>query len=125
MAAGGSPATEQGHLKSERRHENGTRRSGGRRCRSWRHDGLGADAVGPQAVPAASPAKSPAEPLVRKALAAELAGDDAARATFLADALKTDPACREARWQSGYISIEGKWLSPSAVVQRYSTPIVT
>jgi hypothetical protein len=63
---------------------------------------------------------STAERLVREALAAELAGDNARRAELLAQALEADPNCRAARWQSGYVNLEGKWLTPSEAAQKFS-----
>jgi hypothetical protein len=55
---------------------------------------------------------------VRQALAAELAGDDARRDELLADALKQDPNCRPARWQSGYISLDEHWLTLEQAEQK-------
>ncbi|HEY2147707.1 MAG TPA: hypothetical protein VGH32_07200, partial [Pirellulales bacterium] len=62
--------------------------------------------AGPQ-----SSALSAADRSVQDALAAELKGDDARRDELLAQALKEDPNCRAARWQSGYVKIDGKWLT--------------
>ncbi|HEV3417212.1 MAG TPA: polymorphic toxin-type HINT domain-containing protein [Pirellulales bacterium] len=67
------------------------------------------------------PLISPAERLVREALAAELAGDDAARDTLLVEALQEDPECRAARWQSGYSTVDGKWLTPEEVAKKYAS----
>ncbi|HKD37100.1 MAG TPA: hypothetical protein VKB78_09875, partial [Pirellulales bacterium] len=62
-----------------------------------------------------------AEHYVREAMAAEVAGADVKRNELLRQALAADPNCREARWQLGYVSIDGKWLSPEEADRRYST----
>lgn len=66
---------------------------------------------------------SPAERLVREALLAELAGDNARRNDLLAQALKADSNCRAARWQSGYVNIGGKWMSTTEAAQRFSADL--
>ena len=58
---------------------------------------------------------------VREAMAAELAGDDARRNELLAYALSVDPNCRAARWQLGFVTIDGKWLTLEETAHRYST----
>jgi hypothetical protein len=67
------------------------------------------------------PRLSPAERLVREALASELAGDNARRDDLLSQALKSDSNCQPARWQSGYVSLEGNWTSADDAQQRFST----
>jgi hypothetical protein len=67
------------------------------------------------------PRLSPAERLVREALAAELAGDNARRDDLLSQALKSNPDCRPARWQSGHVSLDGNWTSADDAQQRFST----
>ena len=72
--------------------------------------------------PTADPPRlSAAERLVRDALAAELAGDNARRDELLSQALNEDPNCHSARWQSGYVSLEGKWASADDAQRRFST----
>jgi hypothetical protein len=66
------------------------------------------------------PRLSAADRLVRQALAAELAGDNARRDKLLSEALKEDPNCRSARWQSGFISSDGKWQMPDEAQQQFS-----
>ncbi len=73
----------------------------------------------PQKTPE-SPRLSAAERLVRQALAAELAGDHARCNELLAEALKADPDCPSARWQSGFISLDGKWQTPDDAQQQFS-----
>jgi hypothetical protein len=82
---------------------------------------------GPATRGADTPQKTPEPPrlsaadcLVREALAAELAGDDARRNELLCQALNEDPNCPSARWQSGFISFDGKWQTPADAQQRYS-----
>jgi hypothetical protein len=58
---------------------------------------------------------------VREALAAELAGDDARREALLAKTLHDDPNCRAARWQTGFVLLDGKWLTPQEAAAKYST----
>jgi hypothetical protein len=75
--------------------------------------------------PAAQPArppeqkpKSPAHELVGNALFGELAGDNEVRDAYLRDALKRDPASTAARWHSGQVSVDGRWLSIDDAVER-------
>lgn len=63
---------------------------------------------------------SAAEQLVRDALAAELAGNDSRRTELLNQALAADPNCRPARWQLGYVQIDGKWLTLEDADKRYT-----
>jgi hypothetical protein len=64
---------------------------------------------------------SPADRLVHEALAAELAGDNARRNELLAQALKEDLNCRAARWQSGYVNLDGKWLTTAEAAQKFAS----
>jgi hypothetical protein len=87
---------------------------------------FGLAAWGTDATPAAKSARdsssaSTANRYVRQALAAELAGDDARRNELLKQALAADPNCRAARWQLGYVSLDGKWLSPQEADRKYSS----
>lgn len=61
-----------------------------------------------------------ADRLVREALAAELAGDNGRRDELLAKALREDPDCRAARWHSGFVSLDGKWLTVADAVDKFS-----
>ena len=63
---------------------------------------------------------STAERLVREALVAELAGDNVRRAELLAQALKADPNCRAARWQAGYVNLDGKWLNSYEAAKKFA-----
>ncbi len=74
----------------------------------------------PRTPTSAPPRLSVAERLVREALTAELAGDDARRNELLSQALNEDPNCRPARWQSGCVSVDGKWLTPEDAERRFS-----
>ncbi len=75
----------------------------------------------PQNPSADDPAKvSPAERLTREALAAELAGDNARRNELLGQALKEDPNCRPARWHSGFVTIDGTWLSIADAANKFA-----
>jgi hypothetical protein len=58
---------------------------------------------------------------VREALAAELAGDEASRDELLAQGLSADPDCHSARWQSGYVSIDGKWMTTDETAAKFSS----
>src|SRR5947209_461869 len=64
---------------------------------------------------------SAADHYVREALAAEIAGDNARRNELLNQALAADPNCRAARWQLGYVSFDGKWLTPQEADRKYSS----
>ena len=86
----------------------------------------GLAAWGTDATPAAKSAHdssdaSAADHYVRQALAAEVAGDDARRNELLNQALAADPNCRAARWQLGYVSFDGKWLTPQEADRKYSS----
>ena len=61
-----------------------------------------------------------ADAQVREALAAELAGDDAGREALLAKTLHDEPDCRAARWQSGFVLLDGKWLTPQEAARKYA-----
>jgi hypothetical protein len=61
---------------------------------------------------------SPAERLVREALAAEIAGDNARRTSLLAEALRHNPDCHSARWQSGYVELSNRWFTPDEVAAK-------
>jgi hypothetical protein len=63
---------------------------------------------------------SPADHYVREALAAELDGDEARRDELLAQSLLADPNCRSARWQSGNVSVEGKWMTTDDAAAKFS-----
>ena len=67
------------------------------------------------------PHLSPADRLVHEALSAELAGDNARRDELLAEALKQDPNCCPARWQSGSVSLDDHWLTPEQAGQRFAS----
>jgi hypothetical protein len=67
------------------------------------------------------PNRPPAERLVREALDAELAADNAGRNSLLAEALKQNPNCRPARWQAGYIEIDKRWLTPEQAAAKAAT----
>src|SRR5260221_9951948 len=82
---------------------------------AWR-----ANAAPAQKANGVSPPISSAERLVREALVAELAGDNARRAESLAQALEADPNCRVARWQSGYVNLEGKWLNSYEAAKKFA-----
>ena len=58
---------------------------------------------------------------MREALTAELSGDNARRDELLAQALKEDPNCRPARWQSGFVSLDDHWLTPEQASQKFSS----
>ena len=75
----------------------------------------------PQKSTAAMPRLSAAEHLVRQALAAELAGDNARRDELLAEALQEDPNCRPARWQLGYVFLDDHWLTSEQAEQKLSS----
>jgi len=64
---------------------------------------------------------SAADHYVREALSAEIAGDDARRNELLNQAIAADPNCRAARWQLGYVSFDGKWLTPEEADRKYSS----
>ncbi len=93
----------------------------------WANPGLVGMALGagPAEKPAEKSGKSPpvtsAERDVRAALAAELKGDNAGRDALLAQALLEDPNYSPARWQSGYVRIDGKWLSAADAEAKYKT----
>jgi len=57
--------------------------------------------------------------LVRDALQAEVDGDSARRAAWLEEALRVDPECESARWQSGFVRIDGQWLSLDAAASKF------
>jgi Pretoxin HINT domain len=84
----------------------------------------GADATPAPTLKAATPRDSkiasPGDHYVHEALAAELAGDEAGRDELLAQALLADPNCRSARWQSGYASVGGKWLTTDEAAAKFS-----
>ncbi len=56
--------------------------------------------------------------LVRAALESELGGPSEVRSELLKQALARDPDYAPARWQSGFVRWDGKWLSPSEVASR-------
>jgi hypothetical protein len=60
---------------------------------------------------------TPAE-LVKAALQTELDGPSTLRTTLLSDALERDPNFAPARWQSGFIRIDGDWVKIDDVPQR-------
>src|ERR1700730_13559464 len=64
---------------------------------------------------------STAERNVHDALAAELTGDNARRAELLSQALDDDPNCKAARWQAGFVKLDGTWLTPQDAEQKYSS----
>jgi hypothetical protein len=64
---------------------------------------------------------STAERDVRDALAAELAGDNDRRAELLSQALNQDPNCKSARWQAGFVKLDGTWLTPQDAEHKYSS----
>ena len=73
--------------------------------------GRAAEAKSPEAARLTSPGAAEAARLVREALQAEVAGEAAARELALAGAIRTDPANKEARWQSGQLEVGGRWQS--------------
>jgi hypothetical protein len=56
--------------------------------------------------------------LVRGALESELLGPSEVRSELLKQALARDPDYAPARWQSGFVRWDGKWLTPSEVASR-------
>ncbi len=60
---------------------------------------------------------TPAE-LVKAALQTELDGPSTLRATLLSDALERDPNFAPARWQSGFVRLDGDWVKIDDVPQR-------
>ncbi len=64
---------------------------------------------------------STSERNVRDAFAAELAGDNARRAEALSQALDQDPNCKSARWQAGFVKLDGAWLTPQDAGEKYSS----
>jgi hypothetical protein len=58
--------------------------------------------------------------LVQEALAAELKGDNDRRDELLAQALTEDPNCRAARWQSGYVEVDGKWITVAEAAEKFA-----
>jgi hypothetical protein len=69
-------------------------------------------------LPDPSPATPTAAGLVEQALRSELAGDGDQRAVLLKQALELDPNYAPARWQSGYVKVDGSWLSLDEAAQR-------
>jgi hypothetical protein len=58
---------------------------------------------------------------VHDALAAELTGDNARRAELLSQALEDDPNCKTARWQAGFVKLDGAWITPQDAEQKFSS----
>jgi len=69
-------------------------------------------------LPDPSPATPTAAQLVEQALRSELAGDGDQRAVLLKQALELDPNYAPARWHSGYVKVDGSWLSLDEAAQR-------
>jgi hypothetical protein len=61
-----------------------------------------------------------AEDLVQAALGADAEGNTHERARLLDEALKRDPNCALARWQSGYIQVGGKWLAIDDAAKQFA-----
>ena len=68
----------------------------------------------------APPASAPlsAEALLRQAVASDTAGCDAQRDALLHAALLGDPDCSLARWQSGALCWNGRWIDADEAVDR-------
>jgi len=78
-------------------------------------------AIAETAEPEVDPSQSKqavADLLVRRAVEAELAGDNAQRRDLLALAVFEQPDHQQARWQSGKMKFDGAWRSPEAVSER-------
>jgi len=56
--------------------------------------------------------------LVRAALLAAAANDSQRRDELLSQALRKDPDCPPARWHSGYVRLDGQWLSTDDAQRR-------
>src|SRR5690349_7261073 len=69
-------------------------------------------------LPEPSPATPTAAALVEQALESELAGDALQRTTLLKQALELDPNYAPARWHSGYVKVDGQWLSLDEAARR-------
>ena len=54
---------------------------------------------------------SKADRLVEQVLEAELQGDNAKRKELLDEALRCSPQCEAARWQTGQVRVERKWMT--------------
>lgn len=54
---------------------------------------------------------SKADHLVEQALEAELQGDNDKRQALLEEALRCSPLCEAARWQSGQVRVDRKWMA--------------
>jgi len=85
-----------------------------------------AEAPAPRSEPGASPAQQSSteatpEELVRSALAAEAAGDNARRESLLREALKKAPDFAPARWHLGYVRSGKEWLTWEEVARRAAT----
>ena len=69
-------------------------------------------------LPDPSPATPSAAKLVEQALESELAGDGHQRAVLLKQALELDPNYAPARWHSGFVMVDGNWLSLDEAARR-------
>ena len=81
---------------------------------SWQTAGTAADLK----LPDPSPATPSAAKLVEQALQSELTGASDQRAALLKRALELDPNYAPARWQSGYVKVDGNWLSLDEAASR-------
>ena len=50
-----------------------------------------------------------------------MTGDHARRAELLSEALEDDPNCKTARWQAGFVKLDGEWLTQQDAEQKYSS----
>jgi hypothetical protein len=81
---------------------------------TWQIHGNAADLK----LPDPSPATPSAAKLVEQALQSELTGATDQRGVLLKQALELDPNYAPARWQSGYVKVDGQWLSQDEAASR-------
>ena len=58
--------------------------------------------------------------LVQQALQAEAENNPARRAALLGEALRKDPECAPARWQSGYVRVDDRWLTLAEAQSKFA-----
>ncbi len=88
---------------------------------AWGATVWGAEALSPPHAARDKDAYSAAERLVHEALSAELSGNGSRRTELLNEALAADPNCRSARWQLGYVLVDGKWLTLAEADKRFAS----